>query len=111
MISPRDIYRRVIGLLPLIAVGGLFVAPLVIWLVKDNASAIETVELPGNVVDITNVPASDGTLVERVRVRLQDGSIVIVEDDVDDSIRPGATITVVKTLQDDGTVSYYIEED
>ena len=100
------------GLIPLLAVGALFVAPLVIWLVKDNPRAIETVELPGRVVEITQVPErSGGGSVERVRVRLEDGSIVVVEDDVDDTMRPGSELIVVETVQDDGTVTYHIDTD
>lgn len=107
----RQMVRRLSGLLPLLVVGALFVAPLVIWLVKKDPSPIDRVKVPGRIVEVVELPAKgSGEATLSMVVKLDTGEVIEFETPGKKVARaPGARVTVVKTSLADGDVTYGIE--
>lgn len=98
--------RRFTGLFPLVIVASLFVAPLVIWLVKDDGPAIVTDRLTGRIVSV-------GQFVEkerRVVVQLEDGLTVVIRSTrVPQEAKAGDKIDVLRSKQPTGEIDYEVD--
>lgn len=103
----RNIVRRVTGLLPLVLVGILFAAPLIIWLVKNDQPAIVTERLKARIVSVG--PATDKE--RRVVVKLEEGlTVVIRTPNAPPDAKPGDDIEVIRSTRQTGEIDYELEK-
>lgn len=103
----RNIVRRVTGLLPLLLVGILFAAPLIIWLVKNDQPAIVTERLKGRIVAVGPATEAD----RRIVVTLEDGMTVVIRTpNVPLEAKPGDDIRVIRSTQQTGEIDYDLEK-
>lgn len=107
VIAGRNIVRRVTGLLPLLLVGILFAAPLIIWLVKNDQPAIVTERLKGRIVAVGPATEAD----RRIVVTLEDGMTVVIRTpNVPLEAKPGDDIRVIRSTQQTGEIDYDLEK-
>lgn len=102
---PR-IGRRFSGLLPLLIIASLFVAPLVIWLVKDDGPAVMTDRLKAKIVSIGPAVERD----RRVVVDLQDGLTVVIRSArLPPDAKAGDQVEILRSRQPTGAIDYTID--
>jgi hypothetical protein len=103
----RNMVRRVTGLLPLLLVGILFAAPLIIWLVKNDQPAIVTERLKARIVSVGPATVSE----RRVVVKLEEGLTVIIRTP---TVPPGANagddLEVIRSTSPTGEIDYDLGE-
>jgi membrane protein implicated in regulation of membrane protease activity len=103
---PIPFTRRLAVLLPLAIVAALLVAPLTIFLLRDDRPAIVNDRLRATIVSV-------GTAVERERrlvVKLEDGlTVVIRSEKVPLEAKAGDGIQVLRSKLPSGEIGYDVE--
>ena len=103
----RNIVRRFAGLLPLLVVGMLFAAPLIIWLVKNDQPAIVTERIKGRIVTVE--PAADSK--RRIVVTLEDGSTIAIRTtSAQLEAKPGDDVEVIRSTSPTGEIEYDLDK-
>ena len=75
----RQVLRRLGGLLPMLIIGLLFLAPVAIWLVKREQPVIDQIRVPGRILDVTELPTQETGAADRFTIRLRDGQVIVFE--------------------------------
>lgn len=105
----KALVRRLTGLTPLLVVGLLFLAPAIIWLIKDDPKPFEQVEVPGRILTTEGQSSRGGPDMVRLTVKLDTGETIRLEARLDALPVTGDMLTVLRATDEDGAVTFRLK--